>query len=80
MRPGEWGLAKVTWRASEERRKWERLWAKASSNGVEERERMNGEEATYFAGFVLGDFVLGVFLAFFALAVGAAGFRDVDLG
>lgn len=41
---------------------------------------MQEEEATYFAGFVLCDFVLGVFLAFFALAVGAAGFRDVDLG
>ena len=38
------------------------------------------EEATYFARFVLCHFVLGVFLAFFALAVGAAGFRDVDLG
>jgi len=32
-----------------------------------------------FAGFVLGDFVLGVLLAVLALAVGAAGFRYVDL-
>ena len=39
-----------------------------------------GEEATYFARFVLCHFVLGVFLAFFALAVGAARFGDVDLG
>ena len=38
------------------------------------------EEGTYFAGFVLCDFVLGVLFALFALAVGAAGFGDVDLG
>lgn len=31
------------------------------------------------AGFVLGDFVLCVFLAVFALAVCAAGLRNVDL-
>lgn len=34
---------------------------------------------TNLSGFVLCDFVLGVFLAVFALAVGAAGFGDVDL-
>jgi hypothetical protein len=34
----------------------------------------------YFAGFVLSDFVLGVFLAVFAFAVGAPGFGYVDLG
>lgn len=34
---------------------------------------------THFAGFVLGDFVLSVFLAVFALAVGTTGFWDVDL-
>ena len=39
-----------------------------------------GREEAYFAGFILCDFVLGVFLAVFALAVGAAGFGDVDLG
>lgn len=33
----------------------------------------------YLAGLVLCDFVLGVFLAVFALAVGAAGFGDVHL-
>ena len=33
----------------------------------------------YLAGFVLGDFVLGVFLAVFAFAVGAAGFGYIDL-
>lgn len=41
-----------------------------------------GEEKkgwTDLAGFVLGDFMLGVFFAVFALAVGAAGFRYVDL-
>lgn len=42
-----------------------------------------GEEvqggASHLAGFVLGDFVLGVFSAVFAAAVGAAGFGDVDL-
>ena len=36
-------------------------------------------EEFYLAGFVLCDLVLGVFLAFFALAVGATGFGDVDL-
>ena len=30
----------------------------------------------YLAGFVLGDFVLGVLLAVFALAIGAAGLMD----
>ena len=34
---------------------------------------------THFAGFVLCDFVLGMLLAIFALAVGAAGFRNVHL-
>jgi hypothetical protein len=34
----------------------------------------------YLAGFVLGDFVLSVLFAGFALAVGAAGLGDVDLG
>lgn len=34
---------------------------------------------TDLAGFVLCDFVLGVFLAVFAFAVGTAGFGDVDL-
>jgi len=34
----------------------------------------------YFAGFVLGDFMLGVLLAVFAFAVGAPGFGYVDLG
>lgn len=33
----------------------------------------------YLAGFVLGDFVLGVLLALFALAIGATGLWDVDL-
>ena len=33
----------------------------------------------YFAGLVLCDFVLGMFLAVFAFAVGAAGFGYVDL-
>lgn len=33
----------------------------------------------HLAGLVLCDFMLGVFLAVFALAVGAAGFGDVDL-
>ena len=33
----------------------------------------------YLAGFVLCDFVLGVLFAIFALAVGAAGFGNVDL-
>ena len=32
----------------------------------------------YLAGFVLCDFVLGVLLALFAFAVGAAGFGDLD--
>jgi hypothetical protein len=36
-------------------------------------------EVAYLAGFVLCDFVLGVLLALFALAVGATGFWDVDL-
>jgi hypothetical protein len=44
---------------------------------------VEGEEgigsASYFAGFVLCDLVLGVLLAVFALAVGAAGFGYVDL-
>jgi hypothetical protein len=31
------------------------------------------------AGFVLGDFVLGVFLAVFALTICAAGLGNVDL-
>lgn len=34
---------------------------------------------TDFSGFVLRHFVLGVLLAGFALAVGIAGLRDVDL-
>lgn len=38
-----------------------------------------GDAGRYFAGFVLGDFVLGVLSAVFAFAVGAAGFGDVDL-
>ena len=49
-------------------------------NGVEGEVR-RGEEAVmracvraYLAGFVLCDFVLGVLLALFAFAVGAAGF------
>ena len=37
-----------------------------------------GEEA-YFAGLVLGDLMLGVLSAGLAFAVGAAGFRNVDL-
>lgn len=40
-----------------------------------------GEEVgrgTHLAGFVLCDFMLGVLLAVFALAVGAARFGDVD--
>lgn len=50
--------------------------------GVSEASRGRGgrrEGGGYFAGFVLGDFVLGVLLAVFAFAVGAAGFGDVDL-
>ena len=38
-----------------------------------------GRVETNFAGFVLCDFVLGVFLAALALAVSAAGLRNVDL-
>ena len=34
---------------------------------------------SYLPGLVLGDFVLGVLLAVFALAIGAAGLGDVDL-
>jgi len=59
----------------------------ARVHGVEwEAEVGDGEGAAerwgrlYFAGFVLGDFVLGVLLAVFAFAVGAPGFGDVDLG
>lgn len=33
----------------------------------------------YLASFVLSDLVLGVFLAGLALAVGSAGFGNVDL-
>jgi hypothetical protein len=43
-----------------------------------DREGRNGREAN-LAGFVLCDFMLGVFFAVFAFAVGAAGFRNVDL-
>ena len=32
----------------------------------------------YLSGFVLCDFMLGVFLALFALAVGAAGFWNLE--
>ena len=35
--------------------------------------------STHFSGLVLCDFVLGVFLAVLALAVGSSSFRDVDL-
>jgi hypothetical protein len=35
---------------------------------------------TYLAGFVLSDLVLSVLFAGFALAIGAAGLGDVDLG
>lgn len=35
---------------------------------------------SYLASLVLGDFVLSVLLAGLALAVGAAGFGNVDLG
>lgn len=35
--------------------------------------------ATHFTGFVLCDFMLGVLLAVFALAVGATSLRYVDL-
>ena len=38
-----------------------------------------GKWGRYLAGFVLCDFVLRMFLAVFALAVGAAGFGYVDL-
>ena len=38
----------------------------------------DGENGMYLSGFVLCDFVLGVFLALFALAVGAAGFGNLD--
>ena len=34
---------------------------------------------TYFASFVLGNFVLSMFLALFAFAIGTAGLWDVDL-
>ena len=37
------------------------------------------EGVSYFAGLVLSDFVLGVFLAGLALAVGVSGFGNVDL-
>ena len=40
-----------------------------------EGDRENGR---YLAGFVLCDFVLGVFLALFAFAVGAAGFWNLE--
>ena len=36
-----------------------------------------GGIVTYLAGFVLGDFVLGVLSTLFALAVGAAGFGNL---
>ena len=36
-----------------------------------------GEGGEYLAGFILGYFVLGVFFALFAFAVGAAGFGDL---
>ena len=43
-------------------------------------ERGGGEEGSwYLAGFVLGDFVLCVFLALFAFAVCASGLGNVDL-
>ncbi len=38
-----------------------------------------GGGRAYLAGFVLSDFVLGVFLAGLALAVGSTCLRDVDL-
>ena len=38
-----------------------------------------GKDRAYLARFVLCDFVLGVLLAVLAFAVGAAGFRYVDL-
>ena len=43
---------------------------------------MGGREGKgrYLAGFVLCDFVLGVFFAFFAFAVGAAGFGNLGCG
>ena len=41
---------------------------------------VGGGGEAYLAGFVLGDFVLGVFFAFFAFAVGAAGFGDLGGG
>jgi len=41
--------------------------------------RGGSSEEAYLAGFVLCDFMLGVLLALFALAVGAAGLWDVDL-
>lgn len=42
--------------------------------------RGGGGGGGYLAGFVLGDFVLGVLFALFAFAVGAAGFGDLDGG
>lgn len=38
-----------------------------------------GRESANLSGLVLCDLVLGVFLAGFTLAVGAAGLRNVDL-
>ena len=40
---------------------------------------MYGWKRAYLAGLVLCDLVLGVLLAVFALAVGAAGLWNVDL-
>lgn len=37
-----------------------------------------GEWLRYLAGFVLRDFVLGMLFALFALAVGAAGFGNLE--
>jgi hypothetical protein len=36
-------------------------------------------DGTYLASLVLGDLVLGVLVALLGLAVGPAGFGDVDL-
>ena len=44
---------------------------------IEKKDCRRGE--TNLAGFILCDFVLGVFFAVFALAVGTAGFGNVDL-
>lgn len=43
-------------------------------------EKRQKKEEWYLAGFILGDFMLGVLSTLLALAVGAAGFGDLVYG